>query len=163
MYRWPEGLFVALVLAAPIGLAVLWGPGSFVSFLMVLGLGMLVGAVIWCGLVVLLTAGSTDFSRIDAQVEVIGSLPPAFPDGDTTTVLYRVVMPREYAGKYGIAGTSKSVAEIEARKGRLFTIRPLGKWRHSLSVVPPGAGSLSAGEDFFDFATPIESSSPTTG
>jgi hypothetical protein len=156
MYRWPEELFVALVLAAPLALAVFWGPGSAVGFLLVLGLGMLVGAVLWCGLVVVLTACSTDFSRIDAQVEVIGSLPPAFPDSETRTVLYRVVSPHEYAGKYGIAGTSKSVSEIEARSGRLFVIRPMGKWRHLLKTEPPGAGSVSKGEEFFDYATPAE-------
>jgi hypothetical protein len=66
MYRWPEGLFIALVLAAPFALTVFWGPGSAVGFLLVLGLGMLVGAVIWCGLVAFLVARSTDFSRIDA-------------------------------------------------------------------------------------------------
>jgi hypothetical protein len=156
MYHWPEGLFVALVLATPIAVAVLWWPDSFVGFLMILGFGMLVGAVLWCGLVVLLIARSTDFSRIDVTVEVIGSLPPAFPEvADTRTVLYRVVTPQAYAGKYGIAGTSKRVDEIEARKGRLFTIRPLGKWRHSLSAGPPLGGSVSGGEDFFDYATPV--------
>ena len=157
MYRWPEGLFVALVLAAPLALAVFWRPGSSVGFLIVLGLGMLAGALTWCALVVILTAHSTDFSRIDVKVEVIGALPPAFSDSVATrTVLYRVVTPKEYSGKYGIAGTLKSVDEIEARKGRQFTIRPLGKWRHLLSAGPPLAGSVSGGGDFFDFATPVE-------
>jgi hypothetical protein len=87
---------------------------------------------------------------------VIGSLPPAFPDADTRTVLYRVVKPQEYAGKYGIAGTSKSAGEIQVRSGRLFVIRPMGKWRHLLTTEPPGAGSVSKGEEFFDDATPVE-------
>jgi hypothetical protein len=151
MYRWPEWLFIALVLAAPIAMAILWGPGSFVGFLGVLGVGMLVGAVLWCGLVILLIGRSTDFSRIDATVEVIRSLPPAFPDlVDNRTVLYRVLTPKELSGKYGIASTLKSADEIGARKGQVFIVRPLGKWRHSLSAGPPLSGSVSGGDDFFD-------------
>jgi hypothetical protein len=155
--NWPEWLFIALVLAAPFAAAVLWGPGSFVGFLGVLGVGMLAGAVLWCGLVLLIVGRSTDFSRIDATVEVIGPLPPAFPDlVDNRTVLYRVLTPKELSGKYGIDGTLKGIDEVEARKRQVFAIRPLGKWRHSLSDVPPLAGSVSRGDDFFDYAIPVK-------
>jgi hypothetical protein len=157
MDRWPEWLFIALVVAAPLVTAVLWGPVSFIGFLVVLGVGILVGAVLWCFLVVLLTARSADFSRIDATVEVVGPIPPAFPDLlDNRTVLYRVVTPKELSGKYGIAGTLKSAVEIDARKGQRFTIRPLGKWRHLLSAEPPLHASVSRGKEFFDDATPVE-------
>jgi hypothetical protein len=42
----------------------------------------------------------TDFSRIDATVEVIGWLPPAVPGPVANrTVLFRVVTPQELPGK----------------------------------------------------------------
>jgi hypothetical protein len=157
MYRWPEWLFLALVLAAPFATAVLWGPGSFAGFLGILVVGMLAGAVLWGGLMLLLIGRGTDFARIDATVEVIGPLPPPFPDSaDSRTALYRVLTPTKLSGKYGTARTVKSADEIEARKGQVFTIRPMGKWRHTLSAGPPLAGSVSGGDDFFDCAIPAE-------
>ena len=98
----------------------------------------------------------TDCSRIEATVELIGALDPGDPDWVANrTVLYRVITPEELAGQYGIEGTLKSTEEINALKGTAFRIQRLGKWGHSLSREPPGAGSCSGGEDFFASAIPI--------
>jgi hypothetical protein len=97
----------------------------------------------------------TDFSRIDATVEVIGWLPPAVPGPVANrTVLYRVVTPQDLSGRYGVEGTWKNAEEINALKGTLFQIRRLGKWRHVLSLVPPLSAS-TGGEDFFATAIPV--------
>ena len=95
-----------------------------------------------------------DFSRIDAEVEIVGSLPPAHPSLKADAVLYRVLAPAELAGKYGVDYTKLSSAEVEKRKGAIFKIRRVGKWRHLLSATAPLGASVSAGEDFFDSATP---------
>ena len=98
----------------------------------------------------------TDFSRVEATVEVIGWLDPGDPDWVANrTVLYRVVTPQELAGQYGIDGTLKSAEKINALKGTVFRIQRLAKWRHSLSREPPGAGVCSGGEDFFASAIPV--------
>jgi hypothetical protein len=98
----------------------------------------------------------TGFSRIEAIVEVIGWLPAAEPGWVTNrTVLYRVVTPQDLSGKYGIAWTRKNEREINALKGTTFHIRPLGKWRHSLSLAPPLAGTSNGGEDFFASAIAV--------
>jgi hypothetical protein len=98
-----------------------------------------------------------DLSRIDVFVEVIGCLPPAVsPDTAVNrTVLYRVVLPPELSGKYGIDGTRKGADEIGALKGRIFQIQRPEKWRHRLSLVPPLAASSAGGEDFFASAVEV--------
>jgi hypothetical protein len=97
-----------------------------------------------------------DFSTIDAEVEVIRLQPALTVSGHDLphAVLYRVVAPAELAGKYGVDYTDLSAAEIEKKKGMIFKIQRLGKWRHLLSDTPPKASSVSKGEDFFATAVP---------
>jgi hypothetical protein len=94
-----------------------------------------------------------DFSTIDAEVEIVGSLPPVMPSTKSDAVLYRVVTPAELTGRYGVEYTKLSSTEVEQRKGAIFKIRRIGKWRHLLTASAPIGASVSAGEDFFDSAT----------
>jgi hypothetical protein len=93
-----------------------------------------------------------DFSAIDAEVEIVGSLPPAVASPEPSTVLYRVVAPAELAGRYGVDHTKISADEIEKRRGGIFEIRRTEKWRHLLTATAPTKASVSAGEDFFESA-----------
>jgi hypothetical protein len=94
-------------------------------------------------------------SPIDAAVEVVGPLPPASPRSGRRAVLYRVLAPRDLAGKYGAEGTSLSPGEIDGRRGARFRIRRPWKWRHLLTAVPPLAASASGEDDFFASAIPV--------
>jgi hypothetical protein len=96
----------------------------------------------------------SDFRPINAEVEVLGLLSPATPGGEANAVLYRVVAPAELAGKYGVDYTAIGTVEIEKKKGTVFKIQRLGKWRHLLSDTSPKAASVSKGEDFFAKAAP---------
>jgi len=49
--NWPEGLFILLVMALPFVVAVVWRAETFLGFLGRLGLGMLVGSVVWGGII----------------------------------------------------------------------------------------------------------------
>jgi hypothetical protein len=45
--NWPEGLFILLVMLAPLGVAYLLRPESVLGFFGIMGLGMVVGFVVW--------------------------------------------------------------------------------------------------------------------
>jgi hypothetical protein len=51
MRHWPEWLFIVLVMVLPFVAAVVLPSGSFVGFLVWVGLGMLVGAALWVGVI----------------------------------------------------------------------------------------------------------------
>jgi hypothetical protein len=103
----------------------------------------------------------TDFSRIEATVELIGALDPGDPDWVANrTVLYRVITPEELAGKYGIEGTLKSTEEINALKGTAFRIQRLGSEQYPGLTWPPalelrdGPGQSRPGPFAFKSARP---------
>ena len=50
--NWPEGLFILLVLLLPLALTGIWPPVTFLGFLARLALGMLIGFLVWIGIVV---------------------------------------------------------------------------------------------------------------
>ena len=50
--NWPEGLFILLVMAGPFVVPVIWPAQTFLGFLGRLALGMLVGVIVWVGIVV---------------------------------------------------------------------------------------------------------------
>ena len=62
------------------------------------------------------------FLRFDATVEVIGLLPPAFPDERQGALLYRVITPTDLAGSYGVTNTLKKREEVDALAGKRFSI-----------------------------------------
>lgn len=78
------------------------------------------------------------------------------------TVLYQVIKPQEFAGKYGMDVTTLSVDEISERVGRSyrFRVHAFEKWEYKLMDNPPLAGSVSAsaGYDFFRVAEEIRPS-----
>ena len=102
--------------------------------------------------VALLVSGCGDFSNISADVQIVGALPPAFPNHPTNTVLYRVLSPPALSGMYGTDYTSKTPRDVESRKGKIYTIDRMGKWRHLLTTTPPVGASVSTNADFFDSA-----------
>ena len=94
------------------------------------------------------------FGRINAEVVVVGLLPSVSPAERSSAVLYRVIAPVELAGKYGVDYTGLSAAEVEKKKGAVFKITRLGKWRYLLSESAPLGASVGREEDFFKSATP---------
>jgi hypothetical protein len=51
MGRWPEWLFVALVMVLPLAMAIVQSSETFVGFLAWLGLGMLAGTALWVAVI----------------------------------------------------------------------------------------------------------------
>jgi hypothetical protein len=97
--------------------------------------------------------GELQRANVDADVEIVGMLPPAGA-GKPEAVLYRVIAPAEVAGKYGTDFTRLSTAEVNSKKGRVYSIHRPEKWRHLLTSAPPMVLSISDGEDFFAAAKP---------
>ncbi|ATC63690.1 hypothetical protein CMV30_06835 [Nibricoccus aquaticus] len=93
-----------------------------------------------------------DFQAFDCEVEILGSLPPTESTQEANAVLFRVLIPAKASGKYGVAFTTLSRDAVEKKKGMIFKIRRLGKWRHLLTDSPPTRASVSNGEDFFSTA-----------
>ncbi len=89
---------------------------------------------------------------MDADVEIVRSLPSVTPEIPPNAVLYRVVSPPELSGKYGTEFTSKTPQQVEALKGRIYTIHRGGKWRDMLDSSPPEGASVSKSTDFFESA-----------
>lgn len=110
--------------------------------------------IILLAFALLLSGCGQDMKTIDAEVEIIGSLPAAIPTERASAVLYRVVVPSDLAGRYGAEFTALGSTEVEMKKGAIFKIQRFGKWRHLLSATPPKASSVSKGEDFFANAVP---------
>ena len=89
---------------------------------------------------------------IDADVEVVRLLPSVVPEIQSNALLYRVVSPPELSGRYGTEFTSKTLQEVESRKGKIYSIRRGGKWPDMLSLAAPEAANVSKSTDFFDSA-----------